>query len=123
MVDHDEISVYLVAADLVVVPSVHYEGYADGLPNVALEAMAAGKPLVATRVGGLPEVVRPGETGLLVDEKDAEALAAAIVTLTRDPEMRARMGSAGRALIRDSMTWDKVAERFEAVYQRVLDRG
>jgi len=123
MVDRDEISVYLVAADLVVVPSVHYEGYADGLPNVALEAMAAGKPLVATRVGGLPELVRPGETGLLVDEKDAEALAEAITTLARDPGMRARMGSAGRALIRDSMTWDKVAERFEAVYQRVLDRG
>ena len=81
--------------------------------------MAAGKPLVATRVGGLPELVRPGETGLLVEEKDADELADAIVTLARDPNMRARMGDSGRTLIRDSMSWDSVAERFEAVYERV----
>ena len=119
MVERDEIPAYLAAADVVVVPSVRYEGYVDGLPNVALEAMAAGKPLVATRVGGLPELVRPGETGLLVDEKDADELADAIVTLAREPDMRARMGDSGRALIRDSMSWDSVAERFEAVYERV----
>jgi phosphatidyl-myo-inositol dimannoside synthase len=119
MVERDEIPAYLAAADIVVVPSVRYGGYVDGLPNVALEAMAAGKPLVATRVGGLPELVRPGETGLLVGEKDADALADAIVTLAREPDMRARMGDSGRALIRDSMSWDSVAERFESVYERV----
>lgn len=119
MVERDEIPAYLAAADVVVVPSVRYEGYVDGLPNVALEAMAAGKPLVATRIGGLPELVRPGETGLLVDEKDPDALADAIVTLAREPDLRARMGGSGRALIRDSMSWDSVAERFEAVYERV----
>ena len=85
MVERHEIPAYLAVADIVVVPSVRYEGYVDGLPNVALEAMAAGKPLVATRVGGLPELVRPGETGLLVEEKDADELADAIVTLARDP--------------------------------------
>ena len=119
MVESHEIPAYLAVADVVVVPSVRYEGYVDGLPNVALEAMAAGRPLVATRVGGLPELVRPGETGLLVDEKDADELADAIVTLAREPEMRARMGDSGRTLIRDSMSWDSVAERFEAVYERV----
>ena len=95
MVERHEIPAYLAVADIVVVPSVRYEGYVDGLPNVALEAMAAGKPLVATRVGGLPELVRPGETGLLVDEKDADELADAIVTLASD--LRARMGGAGAA--------------------------
>lgn len=122
MVERDEIPIYLGVADIVVVPSVHYGGYVDGLPNVALEAMAAGKPLVATRVGGLPELVRDGETGLLVDEKDADELADAIVELAGDPAVRARMGDSGRALIRDSLSWESVAGRYEAVYERVVER-
>jgi glycosyltransferase involved in cell wall biosynthesis len=119
MVDRGAIPAYLGVADIVVVPSVRYGGYVDGLPNVALEAMAAGKPLVATRVGGLPELVRHGETGLLVDEKDSDALADAIVTLARDGDMRTRMGDSSRRLVRETMSWDSVAERYEAVYERV----
>ena len=115
----DEIPSYLAAADIVVVPSVHHEGYVDGLPNVALEAMAAGKPLVASRVGGLPEIVRPGETGLLVAERDSEALARAIETLARDPGLRAAMGDAGRRTMLEEMSWDVVGERFESVFGRV----
>jgi glycosyltransferase involved in cell wall biosynthesis len=119
MASRHEMPGYLAAADIVVVPSIHYDGYVDGLPNVALEAMAAGKPLVATRVGGLPQLVQSGENGLLVDERDSDALADAIVTLARDPDLRSRLGENGRTLIRDSMNWDVVAERFEAVYERV----
>ena len=115
----EEIPSYLAAADIVVVPSIHHEGYVDGLPNVALEAMAAGKPLVASRVGGLPELVRPGETGLLVAERDSEALARAIETLARDPGLRAAMGAAGRRTMLEEMSWDVVGERFESVYERV----
>jgi glycosyltransferase involved in cell wall biosynthesis len=123
MAARDEMPAYLAAADIVVVPSIHYEGYVDGLPNVALEAMAAGKPLVATRVGGLPQLVQSGENGLLVDERDSDALADAIAMLARDPDLRSRLGENGRMLIRDSMNWDVVAERFEAVYDRVLGRA
>ncbi len=78
----------MAAADIVAVPSVRFGGYVDGLPNVALEAMAAGKPLVASRVGGLPELVRDGENGVLVAEKDARALADALVVLAGDPGLR-----------------------------------
>ncbi len=123
MASSDAIPAYVAAADMVVVPSIHYDGYVDGLPNVALEAMAAGKPLVATRVGGLAQLVHSGENGLLVDEKDSEALADAIVALARDPDLRARLGANGRTLIRESMSWDVVAERFEAVYERVTGRA
>lgn len=123
MASRDAIPAYLAAADIVAVPSIHYDGYVDGLPNVALEAMAAGKPLVATRVGGLPQLVRPGENGLLVDEQDSDALSEAIVTLARDPHLRASMGDNGRRLIRDSMNWNVVAERFEHVYERVTNRA
>jgi glycosyltransferase involved in cell wall biosynthesis len=119
MASRNEMPGYLAAADIVVVPSIHYDGYVDGLPNVALETMAAGKPLVATRVGGLPQLVQSGENGLLVDERDSDALADAIATLAGDPDLRSRLGENGRTLIRESMNWDTVAARFEAVYERV----
>jgi glycosyltransferase involved in cell wall biosynthesis len=117
LVTREEMPAYLAATDIVAVPSIHYDGYVDGLPNVALEAMGAGKALVASRVGGLPQLVRSGENGLLVEEQDADALAEAIVTLARDPELRQRLGSHGRRVISESMTWDDVATRFEAVYK------
>jgi glycosyltransferase involved in cell wall biosynthesis len=85
--------------------------------------MATGKPLVATSVGGLPQLVRSGETGLLVDEKDSEALARALVTLAGDPGLRARMGDNARSLVRNSLTWTAVAERLTSVYERVVRRN
>jgi glycosyltransferase involved in cell wall biosynthesis len=110
---------FLAAADVVAVPSIHYHGYVDGLPNVALEGMAAGRPLVASRAGGLPELVRPGENGLLVPENDVRALADAIELLARDAALRERLGAAAQRLIREEMTWEVVAGRFEAIYERV----
>ena len=119
-VRHEEIPGYLAAADAVAVPSVHFGGFVDGLPNVALEAMAAGRPLVASNVGGLPELVRDGENGLLVPEKDTRALAAALVALAGDPELRARLGENGQAEIRAERSWDAVGRRFVEVYERAL---
>jgi glycosyltransferase involved in cell wall biosynthesis len=115
-----EVAAHLAAADVVAVPSVRHAGFVDGLPNIALEAMATGKPLVATSVGGLPQLVRAGETGLLVDEKDTEALAHALVTLAGDPDLSARMGENGRSLVRESLTWTALAERLTSVYERVV---
>ena len=122
MASRDEMPGYLAAADIVVVPSIHYDGYVDGLPNVALEAMAAGKPLIATRVGGLAHLVHSGDNGLLVDERDSDGLADAILALARDPELSARLAASGQALIRDSMSWNIVAERFISVYESVSAR-
>jgi glycosyltransferase involved in cell wall biosynthesis len=114
-----EIPAYMAAADVVSVPSVRHGGYVDGLPNVALEAMAAGKPVVGSRVGGIPELVRDGENGLLVPEKDAAALADALVTLARDPALRARLGVSGLEEIRTERSWDAVGRRFVEIYERV----
>ena len=121
MVQRSDMPSYLAAADIVAVPSIHYDGYVDGLPNVALEALAAGKALVATRVGGLPELVKPHENGLLVEEKDSSALADALVSLAADPELRRRLGTAGREHMAAERTWDDVAERLEGVYERARD--
>ena len=115
---HSEVPAFMAAADIVAVPSVCYGGYVDGLPNVALEAMAAGKPVVGSRVGGIPELVREDENGLLVPEKDAGALADALVTLARDPALRARLGAGGRTEIQAERSWDAVGRRFVEVYER-----
>jgi glycosyltransferase involved in cell wall biosynthesis len=115
----DEIPAYLAAADVVAVPSVRYERYVDGLPNVALEAMGAGRPLVATDVGGLPELVRPGVNGLLVPEKDPRALADAILELARDPDLRERLGAEGRREIREERSWEAVGRRYVELYEAV----
>jgi glycosyltransferase involved in cell wall biosynthesis len=117
-VAHDDVPGYLAAADVVVVPSIRFEGLVDGLPNVALEAMAAGKPLVATRVGGLPELVHDGMNGLLVAEKSATELASVILRLAADADLRARLGAAARDEIRAERSWETVARRFVEIYER-----
>lgn len=73
------------------------DGGMDTLPTVIAEAMAAGLPVVSTRLAGVPEMVIPGETGLLVEPRNPEALAGALETLLRDPALAARMGACGKA--------------------------
>lgn len=123
MAARDDVPRYLAAADVVAVPSVHYQGFVDGLPNVALEAMAAAKPVIASRVGGLPQVVRDGENGLLVEERDPVGLARAIERLAGDEGLRRTMGKRGRALVEGPMSWDATADQFAAIYERVGARS
>lgn len=122
-VSHDEIPRYFAAADIVAVPSVRRDGYIDGLPNVALEAMAAGKPLIASRVGGLPQLVEDGDTGIVVDEGDPEELASAIEILALRPELRRRMGNKARVHVVESFGWDTVAGRFVGVLENAIRTG
>jgi glycosyltransferase involved in cell wall biosynthesis len=91
------------------------DGDTEGLPVGLLEAMAAGLAVVATRHAGIPEAVVEGETGLLVDEHDAAAMAAALVALLRDPERTRRLGAAGRARVLARFTHDHVAARLRDI--------
>ena len=93
--------------------------HAEGLPNAVLEAMAAGLPVVATRVGGVPEVVADGVTGLLVPPRVPAALAAAVERIAGDPDLRRAMGAAGRHAA-GRLTVDACAARHEAVYRALL---
>jgi glycosyltransferase involved in cell wall biosynthesis/O-antigen/teichoic acid export membrane protein len=94
----------------------------EGIPRAILEAMAMGVPVVATDVPGSREAVRDGETGFAVPLGDAHALADAIDRLLRDPELRARMGAAGRELARAEFDERPITERLHAVYTSALRR-
>jgi glycosyltransferase involved in cell wall biosynthesis len=93
---------------------------AEGLPLTILEAMATGLPVVATDVAGAGEVIEDSVSGLLVPPGDDQALADALARLAADDALRARMGSAAVAVVRDRFSFDAIARRMEAVYQEVL---
>jgi len=104
------------AADVMALPSLD-----EGLPLAVLEAMACARPVVATPVGGVPEAVVDGETGILVPPDDPEALAAALLRLLRDPELGRRMGEAGRRRVEAHFSLDRFVERVQALYDELLD--
>ncbi len=95
----------------------------EGLPKSLLEAAACGRPMVATDVSGCREVVRPGETGLLVPPRDPESLADALERLAADPELRRRMGSAARELVERELSQEAVVEQTMALYRELLPRA
>lgn len=90
--------------------------HVEGLPNAVLEAMAAGLPVIATAVGGVPEIVTDGVTGLLVRPHDPRELAAAIARLAGDPRLRVRLGAQGRR-VAERLSVQSAAARHEAVYR------
>jgi glycosyltransferase involved in cell wall biosynthesis len=92
----------------------------EGMPISLLEAMASSLPVVATRVGGVPEVVADGETGLLVPPGDARALGAALARLAGNPELRRRLGAAGRLRAEREFSLARFRERHLALYRRLL---
>ncbi len=95
----------------------------EPLGIVNLEAMACGAAVVASAVGGIPEVVVDGETGLLVAPGDEEGLAAAITTLLRDPARTAAMGARGRVRAEADFSWDRIAGQTAALYRQLVRSG
>lgn len=104
------------AMDIFVLPSYH-----EGMPRSIMEAMASGKPVVATDIPGCRDEVVHGETGLLVPVKDAEALSQAILKLLRDPELARWMGQAGRQRAIELFDERLVCERIVAAYHRLVE--
>jgi glycosyltransferase involved in cell wall biosynthesis len=103
------------ALDVLVVPS-HYEGF--GL--VAVEGMAAGTAIVASRVSSLPEIVRDGIEGSLILPKDAHALASALIHLANEPELRTRMGEAGQARAKQCYAQEHMLDAHEALLSGIV---
>jgi glycosyltransferase involved in cell wall biosynthesis len=103
-------------SSVVVLPSVA----AEGIPITILEALGAGRPVVATRIGGIPEVIDDGVTGLLVRPRDPQALADAINRLLADPSAAAAMADRGRALVQAQFTARRMAQPTEELYGETL---
>ena len=108
---------WIEAADLLVLPSRE-----EGLPVAPLEAMAREKPVLATAVGGTPEVVRHEETGLLVPPDDPQALAAGLQRLLEDPVLRARLGARGREVLRADFSLERMVDQIAALYEELVGR-
>ncbi|HXE79482.1 MAG TPA: glycosyltransferase family 4 protein [Vicinamibacterales bacterium] len=108
---------WLKGADVFVMPSE-----LEGLGTSILDAMAAGLPVVASRTGGIPEVIEDGTTGLLVPPRSAQDLAASILRLLGDAALRERMGQAGWARVREHFTVERMVEGTRRVYRQVVER-
>lgn len=116
-VPYDQMAALYHSFDTFILPS-----HTEGLPRVILEAQATATPVVATRVGGVPEVVTDGETGLLSDVRDPAGLAMAIERLHENPDERKRLGVSGRKSVEKAYGWSALYERYEQFLGKIVER-
>jgi glycosyltransferase involved in cell wall biosynthesis len=114
-ITYKNLPVFLQKMDIGVVPSSYPEPF--GIVNI--EIMACGLPVIATKVGGIPEVVVDGETGLLIEPNNPQELALAIEKLLDNPELRIKMGKAGRKRVEEKFSWEKHIERLVEIYRKM----
>jgi sugar transferase (PEP-CTERM/EpsH1 system associated) len=115
--DRDDVPSLLAAMDIFTLPSV-----AEGISNTVLEAMASNLPVVATAVGGNVELVKPGDTGLLIPVNDHAALASALKTLATDAELRRKIGENAGKFVVNGFSWDKTVQQYLSVYDGLFTR-
>jgi phosphatidylinositol alpha-1,6-mannosyltransferase len=113
----DELIKLYQACDVVVLPALAETDDVEGFGIVLLEAAAAGKPAVATRVGGIPDAVEDGKTGILVEPGDYEGLAQAIAHLLNDPLALSKMGGLARQRTKKEFGWEKILDRYETAFR------
>ena len=111
----EDVAPFYGAFDAVVLPSGN-----EGTPVSAIEALAGGRPVVATRVGGVPDVIRDGVDGFLVEPGDVEQLAERLATLARDPELRGRLGEEGRADVVPRYSVERLLDDVDRLYRSLL---
>ncbi len=114
--EREQIYPFLQKSHIMVMPSICDEAFGVAV----LEASACARPVIATRVGGVPEVLRENETGLLVAPDNADELADAIVKLAGDVDTRKRLGAAGRAFVQSNYTWERSLDLMAELYERLI---
>jgi glycosyltransferase involved in cell wall biosynthesis len=114
----EDVAPFYSAFDALILPSSN-----EGTPVSAIEALAAGRPVVATRVGGVPDVVRDGEDGFLVDAGDTDELADRLEQLARDPALRERMGKQGRERVLPRYAVDRLVQDVDELYRSLLSEA
>jgi glycosyltransferase involved in cell wall biosynthesis len=117
-VDSAVVLAHLQSADVLLHPSL-----SEGLPTVVLEAMACGLPVVVSECGGVREAVTDGVEGFVVPPRDPGRMAAALAELSREPELRRRMGRAGRARVQRAFTLERQIDAFVDLYEQIVTGG
>jgi glycosyltransferase involved in cell wall biosynthesis len=112
---HSDMPGIYAAMDVFVLPSLN-----EGLPMTILEAMAASRPVIATRVGAIPRVIQDGETGLLMDPGDTDGLRNALARLLADSDLCSRLGAAGHDWVSRNYTSEAMALKYRQMYDDVL---
>lgn len=115
-VSHNEVDKYHKMLDIFVAVSLQ-----ESFGVSVLEASACGKPVIVSKVGGLPEVVANGETGIIVESKNSNQLADALITLINNPDLRKRMGDAGRLKVIQDFSWDSSVKKMLLIYHNLLN--
>jgi glycosyltransferase involved in cell wall biosynthesis len=112
-----EVAVWLNCFDIFVLPSL-----SEGMPVSVIEAIFMSKPVIATSVGGTPEVIQDGQTGLLIPPADPERVAEAIITMIENPELRHKFAQAGHKRALSHFTVDRMTKRYEDIFIELLSR-
>jgi glycosyltransferase involved in cell wall biosynthesis len=118
-VDDETLRAAYYLADLFIMPNIPVQNDIEGFGLVALEAAAAGRYVVASRLDGIPEAIVPGQNGTLLDPLDSEAFAATILDLLEDNDKRETLGRQAREFVRQRYSWDIVARRYQQVFMQV----
>ena len=116
-VDEDLKPLYYKAADIFCLPSTNM-GESFGIVN--LEAMACGIPIISSKLGGIPDIVKDMENGMLVKPGDPESLADALIFLLENDDIRKKMGNDGRKKV-EEYSWMKIAEKTEGIYEKLIN--
>ncbi|MFA6098550.1 MAG: glycosyltransferase family 4 protein [Patescibacteria group bacterium] len=102
-------------SNILVVPSLK----AEGSPTVIIEAMASGRPVIGTNIGGIPEMIKDNITGLIIKPNDPQNLAQAILRLLKNSNLAAEMGRAGRKIAEDRYSWEKIVKQYDQLIQSI----
>jgi N-acetyl-alpha-D-glucosaminyl L-malate synthase BshA len=122
-VSQEELVRYYSMADVFVLPSVTTdEGETEGLGVVLLEAMACGVPVIGSAIGGIPDIIKDGETGLLVQQKDPGDLAEKICRVLADKELSHRLGKKGHDFVKERFSWPSIAKSYLEAFGAVLEK-
>ena len=122
-VSQEELARYFSTADVVVLPSVRTdEGETEGLGLVLLEAMACGVPVIGSATGGIPDIIKDGETGLIALQMNPHDLAEKILRILDDEALRKKVTEKGFGFVKQEFSWAVVAERFKKIYEQVSQK-
>ena len=114
-ISHEELPIYLNKLKLIVLPS-----YTEGLPNMMLEAMACGTPVIATPVGSIPDIIKDGDTGFIMENNSPECIAANVIRALENPDLQG-IAKRARTLVENEFTFDKAVERWRKILVEICE--